>query len=390
MTQLGFIALELLLGRRLSPSDYPDKLQSMFDEYVQGGSSPILAGKIRGWLERAMQVSLRPFMSARDAHDAFGDLPDDMDVRISESGRSLLEFPSEPTPAPMPIPAIQNDRVVEERKPQAIHAVDLAKPKLTVAPPVHVPEPVPAPIIQKAASGSMFSRIAPWVMGALVLVAGAEGVALFVLPSFRSPASIVEVKSPAADPVRSAAAPVSPALPTSQPAAPTSTPAAGAETTPKPAENGLAAAAAGAPAVPSGPRFGGMTVTSPIELQVFKDGQLVGTSAASLALNEGSHTLEFANETLGFRYRQVVNVKNGQMTNVKIAVPNGHISINAVPWAEVLIDGTAAGETPLANLSLPIGTHEIVFRHPQLGERKQTVVVKADGLLKITQAMDSK
>jgi hypothetical protein len=50
------------------------------------------------------------------------------------------------------------------------------------------------------------------------------------------------------------------------------------------------------------------------------------------------------------------------MTNVKISVPNGHISINAVPWAEVLIDGTAAGETPLANLSLPIGTHEIVFR----------------------------
>jgi len=133
-----------------------------------------------------------------------------------------------------------------------------------------------------------------------------------------------------------------------------------------------------------------MTVTSPIELQVFKDGQLVGSSGASLALNEGSHTLEFVNENLGFRYRQVVNVKNGQMTSVKIAVPNGRISINAVPWAEVLIDGTPAGETPLANLSLPIGTHEIVFRHPQLGERKQTVVVKSEGLLKVTQPMDSK
>ncbi|HEX5070170.1 MAG TPA: hypothetical protein VFV78_08125, partial [Vicinamibacterales bacterium] len=158
MTQLGFIALELLLGRRLNPADYPDKVQGMFDEYVSGGSSPILAGKIRGWLERAMQISLRSFMSARDAHDAFGDLPDEMDVRISESGRSLLEFPSEPTPAPMPIPTIKNDRVVDERKPQSIHVVDERKPKLAVAPAppahVHAPEPLPAPIVQQAASRS--------------------------------------------------------------------------------------------------------------------------------------------------------------------------------------------------------------------------------------------
>jgi hypothetical protein len=75
------------------------------------------------------------------------------------------------------------------------------------------------------------------------------------------------------------------------------------------------------------------------------------------------------------------------MTNLSIAVPKGRISINAVPWAEVLIDGTAAGQTPLANLSLPIGTHEIVFRHPQFGERKQTVVVKVEGLSKVTQTL---
>jgi len=391
MTQIGFIALELLLGRRLDPADYPGKLQAMFDEYVQGGSSPILSGKLRGWLERAMQLSVRSFMSARDAHDAFGDLPDEMDVRISESGRSLLEFPTEPTPAPMPIPVIRNDRVVEEHKPQpqTIQAIHDRKPQLVVTPPV-THEPPPAPIIQQAATGSRFGRIAPWVMGALVLVAGGEGVALFVLPSMRAATPVIEVKAPAVDPARTASAPLTPAPPASQTAAPASaTPLP--ESTAKPAEAGLAAGASTAPAVvPSGPRFGAITVTSPIELHVFKDGQLVGSSAGSLALNEGSHTLEFVNETLGFRYRQTVNVRNGQMTSVKIAVPNGRISINAVPWAEVLIDGTPAGETPLANLSLPIGTHEIVFRHPQLGERKQTVVVKADGLLKLTQAMESK
>jgi hypothetical protein len=65
-------------------------------------------------------------------------------------------------------------------------------------------------------------------------------------------------------------------------------------------------------------------------------------------------------------------------------VPNGRISINALPWANVWIDGSAAGETPLANLSMPIGQHEIVFRHPQLGEQRQTVVVKTEGLTRVS------
>ena len=88
--------------------------------------------------------------------------------------------------------------------------------------------------------------------------------------------------------------------------------------------------------------------------------------------------------SLGFRFRQSINVKPGQLTSVTIAVPNGRISINAVPWAEVTIDGNPAGQTPLANLTLPIGTHEVVFRHPQFPEQRQTVVVKADGLTRVS------
>ena len=104
-----------------------------------------------------------------------------------------------------------------------------------------------------------------------------------------------------------------------------------------------------------------------------------------IAVNDGVHSLEFVNDTLGFRVRQVVNVKNGQMTSVSIPVPSSRVNINAIPWAEVTIDGVAAGETPIANVSLRIGTHEVVFRHPQLGERKQTIVVKVGPLLRISQ-----
>ena len=51
------------------------------------------------------------------------------------------------------------------------------------------------------------------------------------------------------------------------------------------------------------------------------------------------------------------------------------MSINAVPWAEVFIDGTRVGETPLGNLPQTLGPHEIVFRHPQLGERRVNTLV---------------
>jgi serine/threonine-protein kinase len=61
----------------------------------------------------------------------------------------------------------------------------------------------------------------------------------------------------------------------------------------------------------------------------------------------------------------------------------GLLSINATPWADVLLDGQAIGTTPLANLSVPIGTHEIICRHPQLGERRQTVTVKAGSPLRV-------
>ena len=65
----------------------------------------------------------------------------------------------------------------------------------------------------------------------------------------------------------------------------------------------------------------------------------------------------------------------GQIATVKLAWPNGSLAINAVPWAEAFVDGKPVGETPIGNIEVPIGPHEIVFRHPQLGERSVEVTV---------------
>ena len=74
----------------------------------------------------------------------------------------------------------------------------------------------------------------------------------------------------------------------------------------------------------------------------------------------------------------------GQIVALAVRPPNGSVSINALPWAEVWIDGTSVGQTPLGNLSVPLGEHEVVFRHPELGERREKAFVRSDRLTRVS------
>jgi len=121
---------------------------------------------------------------------------------------------------------------------------------------------------------------------------------------------------------------------------------------------------------------GMLTVSAPVPLRVYLKGRVVGTTEAeSTMLPQGTHELEFVNESVGFRARRTVAIRAGGTTAVRLDAPNGTVHINAVPWAEVWIDGQRIGETPIGNLPARIGTREILFKHPDLGERRTTVLV---------------
>jgi hypothetical protein len=119
-----------------------------------------------------------------------------------------------------------------------------------------------------------------------------------------------------------------------------------------------------------------LAVSAPVPLRVYLKGRLVGTTESeSTMLPQGTHELEFVNESVGLRVRRTVNIRAGATSAVKLEVPQGTLNINAVPWAEVWIDGERIGETPIGNLQVRIGNREIVFRHPELGERRTTAMV---------------
>jgi hypothetical protein len=116
----------------------------------------------------------------------------------------------------------------------------------------------------------------------------------------------------------------------------------------------------------------------PADVQVYEDTRLLGSSRIDrLMVPVGRHELDIVNEALGFRQRRSVNVTPGQVSAIRLDWPNGSMAINALPWAEVFIDGERIGETPIGNVPVPIGTHEVVFRHPELGEQtvRSTVTV---------------
>ena len=103
----------------------------------------------------------------------------------------------------------------------------------------------------------------------------------------------------------------------------------------------------------------------------------MGSGAGPLTLAPGRHELSVVNSELGVRTSVVAQVSPGKTTAVTVQLPNGVLSMNATPWAEVWLDGEKIGETPIGNLQVRVGTHDVVFRNPDLGERHVAAVVNA-------------
>jgi hypothetical protein len=138
----------------------------------------------------------------------------------------------------------------------------------------------------------------------------------------------------------------------------------------------------------AGPVSGWLSVQAPVTVEIREGGKLLGTSEADrLMLAAGHHELEIVNPLLGYRVTKVVQVPPGKTAPIKIDLPNGVVNLNASPWAEVFIDGQRVGETPIGNLSVPIGPHEVVFKNPQLGEKRHAISVSLAAPIRLSVEM---
>ncbi len=133
------------------------------------------------------------------------------------------------------------------------------------------------------------------------------------------------------------------------------------------------------------PAPGWVTIDAPLELRVYEDGQLLGTSKSErIMLAAGHHEVQLVNETVGYRSIREFDVPVGRTATVEVTLPTARVDINAVPWAEVTVDGRPVGQTPLSGVSLTLGPHSVTFTHPQLGERTVQCTVTMPGPTRVS------
>ncbi len=358
VAQLALVALSLIAGRRIGPDEYPHSIHQLLERLV--AFEPF-----RHWLARALQINSRAFSSAREASEALADLrrePQSSDDSGTLRLASVLAGRPEPAPA-------GPSRVTERQHPVASSEV-----VATTAP----RRPV-SRAIRWAAIAAVVVAIGEAAFIGRLLYMGAGTPAgtpdTTVRDSPPRTAVAANEQPPRATPLAAAVEEAIPGLRV-LPAVADADPKPGARpvtTTTRPAPvNGDVPAATAA-------RSGGFRVASPIELYVLDGERVLGSSGEGpIMARAGRYELEFVNSVIGFRTRRQVDVRAGQITSVAVTVPNGTLNINATPWAAVWIDGTPFGETPLGNVSIVPGEHEIVFRHPQLGERREKTIVRPD------------
>jgi hypothetical protein len=435
VTGIGVVALSLILGRPLKSDEFPrgaaDLLNTARERTALGEEQPLTA-PLRSWLARALQVDVRrAFASAPEALAAFDEITADGSMYVAAPVAletflsryiSAILIPQVPAPAPVAPAAVARPtevvkttvadsapeitQLLNEPLPAAVleslPAPAEGAPLFNAEDPFTAPAPPPAParrgavkrsrkwfavaaVLAILATGGFagfkaMSGGAPPALATLSVQSNPVGVPVFidgvergVTPAritLAAGAHILELRRgvPRVIPLTLAAgadvsqylefveAPVTDrlVLPDAQPAATPDTP----------------------PAAAAAPLAGWVAVKMPFAVEIRERGQMLGTSEADrVMIGAGQHELELVNEPLGYRVSRIVNVTAGKLLTLNMELPKGVVNLNAAPWAEVFVDGQRVGETPIGNLSVPIGPHEIVFRHPQFGERRHAVSV---------------
>lgn len=210
----------------------------------------------------------------------------------------------------------------------------------------------------------------------LVLAAGVQASQYVELGSTSgSAAGSASSSAPPASASSSASAPPSAAP---RQAAPALSPSASSSPEPPAPSDGIAApAAADAATAPPGSSRGWVVIESGLNLRVLRNGEMLGSSEEGrLALPAGRQELELVNDAVGYRAVMTVLVPPGRAASVPVELPQSVLNVTSTPSARVWLDGRELGNTPIAQLALPVGQHEVRFEHPDYGERRMTVLVR--------------
>jgi hypothetical protein len=392
VAQVAAVGMALLLGHRLD-GEYPQRVEVALE---------LLPDGIRGWLARAIQLQEdEGFASAVEARAALDMALDDADyIGAPEALRSFLEAydegvvleqPPPPAPvaaavavaAPVPVPEQVTTFTEPVMAPAAelADAHDIADPGFDDEEPSAEEAPRDTFIARTLGQRRLIAAVAAALVVAMATVLAARSFWADAAPAETPGTLFINSATPGLavviDGIKRGETPLRIELEAGNHVIELSGNVP--EPVTVPALERPADPVAGAPA-PASPAAGWIAVKAPAEVQLFEDGRLLGSSRSERIMTAaGRHEIEVVNEALGYRVTRAVAVTAGQTASVALDWPSGMLAVNALPWADVWVDGVRVGETPIGQITLPIGSHEVVFRHPELGEQQHTAVITTNG-----------
>ena len=121
---------------------------------------------------------------------------------------------------------------------------------------------------------------------------------------------------------------------------------------------------------------GWVTVLSPFEVVISEGGRVLRSDDRNqFMVAPGTHELRLSNRVLGFHVTRQVEVKPGEGATVRITPAPSALTVTANEAAQVWVDGSRVGETPLRGAPVQLGTHEILVKSTTGSERRYTVTI---------------
>ena len=124
---------------------------------------------------------------------------------------------------------------------------------------------------------------------------------------------------------------------------------------------------------------GWLHVSSPIEIKMSEGSRTINLDDRNQALlAPGPHEVSFENRALGIHVVKHVEVRPGETTSISFEPPVSHLSVTTSEGATVAIDGEPAGDAPLVDYPVKIGTRDLTVTSASGEVRRQTITVTVE------------
>lgn len=139
------------------------------------------------------------------------------------------------------------------------------------------------------------------------------------------------------------------------------------------------------------PLAGAIEIRAPFEVTIYDRATTVGTGRVGrFPLPAGRRRLTLVNEELQYEEDRSVDVPAGGVVHVDVTPPTGVLNFTADTETEVFLDNRPLGTTPLGNVSVSLGPHEVLYRHQKWGEQRYTILVSLGSPARLHAVMESK